>query len=289
MLKKSKYLVANEREKLWGLTVDTVGYEEILPGDEYPTTGHADGFYFDVDKGRVLDEYQMLYTVEGKGWFVSEHVKKKTELKAGDIHLLFPGEWHSYRPDPETGWKNYWIGFRGQNMDVRTNAGFLTPEKPIYHVGYRDALVSLYKSAYTTAMEEAAHSQQLLAGIVNHMIGLMYMLERNIELNKNQSHVDMIKKAQLRIREMVEEPVTIQQIAEEMGISYSLFRKMFKEYTGISPAMYQQDLKLQRAKELLTTTNLTIKEIAYQLNFETPDYFSTRFKLKTGRKPSEFR
>ena len=101
--------------------------------------------------------------------------------------------------------------------------------------------------------------------------------------------VDMIKRAQLRIREGVEEPLTIQQLAEDFGISYSTFRKLFKEYTGISPALYQQDLRLQRAKELLTSTDLSVKEIAYRLNFETPDYFSSRFKIKTGRKPSELR
>lgn len=289
MLKKSKYLVANERDMRWGLIVETVGYEEIAPNENYPTTGHADGYYFNVDKGRILNEYQMLYTIEGQGYFMSDHLNQLVTLKEGDIHLLFPGEWHSYYPDKDTGWKSYWIGFKGQNMDVRLKEHFLSPEKPIYHVGYSEELVQLYRSAYNAAIEEAAYSQQLLAGIVNHMIGLMYSLERNIILNKNQSHVDMIKRAQLRIREDVEKSLTIQQLAEEFGISYSTFRKLFKEYTGISPALYQQDLKLQRAKELLTSTDLSVKEIAYRLNFETPDYFSSRFKIKTGRRPSELR
>lgn len=289
MLKKSKYLVANERDMRWGLIVETVGYEEIGPNENYPTTGHADGYYFNVDKGRILNEYQMLYTIEGQGYFMSDHFNQPVLLREGDIHLLFPGEWHSYYPDKATGWKSYWIGFKGQNMDVRLKEGFLSPENPIYHVGYSEELVQLYRSAYNAAMEEAAYSQQLLAGIVNHMIGLMYSLERNIILNKNQSHVDMIKRAQLRIREDVEKSLTIQQLAEEFGISYSTFRKLFKEYTGISPALYQQDLKLQRAKELLTSTDLSVKEIAYRLNFETPDYFSSRFKIKTGRRPSELR
>jgi AraC-like DNA-binding protein len=99
----------------------------------------------------------------------------------------------------------------------------------------------------------------------------------------------MINRARLRIRESLESELTIQQIAADQGVSYSSFRKLFKEFTGISPALYQQDLKLQRAKELLTTTTLSIKEIAYQLNFESPDYFSSKFRSKTGKKPSEFR
>lgn len=287
-MQKSKYLVANERDLLWGLTVSTVGYEEISPGEPYPTRGHADGYYFHIETGRELNEYQLLYLTEGEGVFHSTHVKEAT-IKEGDLFLLFPGEWHSYHPLPDKGWKSYWIGFKGKNADDRVTAGFLSPEKPIYHVGYSEEIVNIYDKAFESAVEEKAYSQQLMAGIVNHLIGLMYSLERNIELNKNQTHVNMVNRARKRIREALESSLTIQEIAEELGVSYSNFRKLFKEYTGLSPATYQQDLKLQRAKEMLTTTDLSIKEIAYQLNFDSPDYFSAKFKIKTGRKPSEFR
>ena len=283
-----KYLLASERDALWGLTVSTIGYEEINPGDPYPTHGHADGYYFELDKGRELNEYQLLYIIEGEGEFHSTTVPN-ARLREGDLFLLFPGEWHSYHPNPRTGWKSYWIGFLGRNMDDRVRANFLSPTKPIYHVGFSDAIVRLYKQAFDTALAEAAYAQQLMAGIINHLIGMMYSLERNIELGRNQQHVDMVNRARLRIRESLESPLTIQQVAEEMGVSYSNFRKLFKEYTGLSPATYQQDLRLQRAKELLTTTDISIKEIAYRLNFESPDYFSAKFKQKTGRKPSELR
>lgn len=287
-MQTSKYILANERDAQWGLTVSAVGYEEIGAGDPYPTRGHADGYYFELAKGRELGEYQLLYVTEGEGVFHSASVGE-APLHEGDLFLLFPGEWHSYHPLPSRGWKSYWIGFKGKNMDDRVAAGFLSPAKPIYHVGFSDVLVSLYRNAYETAVAEAAYSQQVMAGIVNLLIGKMYSLERNIELGKNQSHVDMVNRARLRIREALESPLTIQQVAEEQGVSYSNFRKLFKEYTGLSPATYQQDLRLQRAKELLTTTSLSVKEIAYRLNFESPDYFSAKFKTKTGRRPSELR
>ena len=285
-MQKSKYMLATERDMKWGLTISTVGYEEIAPGDPYPTKGHADGYYFNIEKGRILNEYQLLYNPEGEGVFESAHCPK-TKLKAGDMFLLFPGEWHSYHPNPRVGWKSHWIGFKGRNMDDRVKAGFLTPEKPIYHIGYSAIIEGLYRRAYDAAREEAAYSQQEMAGLVNHLIGKMYSLERNIELSRNQQQVDMIDKARWRIRESLESELTIQQIAEDLGVSYSNFRKLFKEYTGLSPATYQQELRLLRAKELLTTTDLSIKEVAYRLNFESPDYFSAKFKAKMGCKPSE--
>ena len=288
-IQTSKYMLASERDELWGLTVTTSGREEIGPTDSYPTRGHADGYYFDLEKGRILPEYQLLYIIEGEGLFHSQTVPS-ARLKEGDFFLLFPGEWHSYHPTGPRGWKKYWIGFKGRNIDDRVRANFLSPTKPIYHVGYNSKIEELYKEAYEAATREEAYSQQVMAGIVNHLIGLMYSMERNIELkSRNQSHVEMISKARLRIRESLESSLTIQQVAEEMGVSYSNFRKLFKEHTGLSPATYQQDLRLQRAKELLSTTDMSIKEIAYQLNFESPDYFSAKFKAKTGRKPSELR
>lgn len=284
----SKYLVVNPRDVQWGLTVNTVGYEEIGVADTYPTRGHADGYYFDIDKGRVLNEYQLLYITEGEGVFNSAHAKD-VPLKAGDLFLLFPGEWHTYHPTGKNGWKSYWLGFKGKNVDDRVKAGFLSVDKPIYHVGFSADIIRLYEEAYKRAQEETPYSQQILAGIVNHLVGLMYALERSMELSKDHTRVDMINLARLRIRESLEADLTIQQIAEDLGVSYSNFRKLFKEFTGISPALYQQDLRLQRAKELLATTSLSIKEIAYRLRFESPDYFSSKFKIKTGKKPSEFR
>ena len=287
-MQTSKYLIATERDAQWGLTISTVGYEEISPGDNYPTKGHADGYYFDLQKGRILNEYQLLYLTEGEGIFQSTN-QKPTRIKEGDLFLLFPGEWHTYHPLPQKGWKSYWIGFKGRNVDDRVRAGFLSPTKPIYHVGFSSEIVHLYDEAFSKAKEEAAYSQQTLAGIVNHLVGLMYSLERNIILNKDYNYADIMNRARLRIRESLESNLTIQKIAEELGIGYSNFRKLFKEYTGVAPAMYQQELRLQRAKEMLSTTNISIKEIAYRLNFDSPDYFSAKFKIKTGRKPSDFR
>ena len=62
-MKKFKYLVTDTKDLQWGLNVDTVGYEENLPGEDYPTHGHADGFYFNVAKGRTLKYSSIVFIV----------------------------------------------------------------------------------------------------------------------------------------------------------------------------------------------------------------------------------
>lgn len=283
-----RYIVENERDLLWGLSINTVGYETISKGERYPTNRHLDAYYFSPAKGRVLQEYQLVYISEGRGTFQSQSVGK-TIIKAGTMFLLFPDEWHTYSPDPEIGWKQYWIGFKGMNIDSRVQNGFLVKANPVFHVGVNEEIVRLYMQAIEVVEYGNAYFQQMLAGITNHLLGLMYSLDYNNRLNKNKYMVGQINRARILMYEKIESTLSIQDIAEELGMGYSSFRKLFKEYTGLSPLSYFQDIKLQRAKELLRSTQMSVKEIAYALNFDSPDYFSTQFKKKTGKRPRDFR
>jgi AraC-like DNA-binding protein len=100
---------------------------------------------------------------------------------------------------------------------------------------------------------------------------------------------ERMNEARIIMKENAENPPTTEEIAERVGLGYTWFRRIFKEYTGISPAQYQIQQRIMRAKELLTTTHLNISEIAYQLNFESSGQFATFFKNKEGITPSEFR
>jgi AraC-like DNA-binding protein len=83
--------------------------------------------------------------------------------------------------------------------------------------------------------------------------------------------------------------MNMEKLALDLNIDYSIFRKIFKEYTGISPGQYHLSLRIRQAKELLINTNLSIKEISYRLGFESIFYFSRVFKSKTGINPTEYK
>ena len=91
------------------------------------------------------------------------------------------------------------------------------------------------------------------------------------------------------MRENVNKPLSLESIATDLNLSYTWFRRVFKEYTGISPAQYQLQMKLNRAKELLTNSNLNISEIAYDLGFESVSHFCTFFKSREKFTASEYR
>ena len=59
-----KYIPQNQRDELWGLTVCSVGYQSVGPGEEYPPQGHNQEYMFSPATGRTLPEYQLLYIVD---------------------------------------------------------------------------------------------------------------------------------------------------------------------------------------------------------------------------------
>lgn len=78
-------------------------------------------------------------------------------------------------------------------------------------------------------------------------------------------------------------------IAKQLMVSYSKFRKDFKQVTGMSPNQYHLELRLGKASELLRASNLPVIEVADQTGFETLFYFSRIFKKKFNVSPREYR
>jgi len=91
------------------------------------------------------------------------------------------------------------------------------------------------------------------------------------------------------IQNNLHRPVDMRQLAGTFYVSYSWFRKAFKERTGQSPAAYHLALRLDRARHLLKETDLSVRRISDRLGFKTQNHFSALFKRKTGLSPSAFR
>lgn len=282
-----KYLLVSDKDKKFGLTINTVGFQPIAPNTVYPSTDHPKSYYFRPDKGRVLSEYQFVYISKGKGTFISENTKRLNITK-GQIIILFPGQWHSYSPNNEIGWNEYYIGFEGKIIDELVSNGFISSQNQVLDVGVNEDLVNLFSSAIKIAKEDKTASQQNLAGIVFNILGSILSLAQNKNF-ETKEYAQKIERAKVIMLENIHKNIDIQGLAKNLGVSYSLFRKEFKEYTGYAPAQYFQEIKLRNAKELLAETNLPIKEISYKLNFSSYEYFLSFFKKRVGFTPTEYR
>ncbi len=283
---KSLYLPITENDKKWGIVCTTAGYQFVPPHTQYPIGAHPD-LYNSIKKGRTLDEYQMVYITKGSGTFRSTHCKR-TKISAGTVILLFPGEWHTYEPNPETGWDEFWVGFQGANITRRVEEGFFTPHKPIFNIGYSAGIESCYQEIIREAESEHTGFQVLLSSIVLHILGSIVFKVNNLQYG-NAHLVDKIKEARSIMRNNLSSNPSSEEIADQLNLGYTWFRRAFKEYVGISPNQYQLLLKFNRAKELLTTTSDNISEIAYQLGFENVSQFSSFFSKREGISARDYR
>lgn len=82
---------------------------------------------------------------------------------------------------------------------------------------------------------------------------------------------------------------TVEKLATELNVSSPYLSDMLRNITGQNTQQHIHEKLIEKAKEILTTTNLTVSEIAYQLGFEYPQSFSKLFKSKTNLTPSAYR
>ncbi len=284
-----KYLAVNPVDLQWGTAVNSAGFQEIAAGMAYPPRNHPSRYVFTVESGRILEEYQLLYITEGRGKFYSETLGrgKPVQVESGMMFLLFPGEWHSYHPDRQTGWKEYWIGFNGHFVDNLIERGFFSKDRPVFKVNIHEDIVALYKEAIDAAVKQESGFQQYLAGVVGRLLSLAYFYDRNSQFEESDM-ARKISQAKVIIQDNYTD-ISPEKVAARLCVSYSTFRKTFKEYTGFSPARYISEIRMSKAKELLTNTSVSIKEVAYRVGYNNHDYFFTAFRHMTGRTPAEYR
>jgi AraC-like DNA-binding protein len=282
-----RYFPVSDRDRQWGTYVSGVGSTRVPPfARSYPMSVHPDAYMYAWEAGRVLHEYQALYIARGDGYFESKRGGART-VTAGSVMLLFPGEWHRYRPRKESGWDEYWVSFGGQSVDHLIRQGFFSPEDPVLHTGVDEAIQHAYLDLLDRARAEPIGFQQLNAASVQEILAATLAAVRR---QRHGGHgEEVVRRAKALLEEQVEGMVSIAKLAGVLGLCEEHLRRLFREHTGMSPYQYYLELKIHRARLMLRETTLTVKEIARSLGFESPFHFSKAFKQRTGVSPTRWR
>ena len=130
--------------------------------------------------------------------------------------------------------------------------------------------------------------QQVMAGFTAQMLGLLYSGQQAGLAGDDQALL-IVQRAITKMQTELESGLNAQELARSLNVSYSSFRHIFQEHTGSSPHQYLLELRLMRARNLLTHTPQTIKEIAQKAGFEDEHYFCRFFKMKAGMTPGQWR
>lgn len=132
----------------------------------------------------------------------------------------------------------------------------------------------------------ALHSKDILNEVeTTHL--LQQTLSGRVLLPQHTSI--LIKRTVAYLQQNFDQPLSLQKIAQEIGISRNYLVRNFHQELGISPWEYLNRYRVKEAKRLLETSDLSITEVAAQIGFDDPAYFSRIFRSHSGQSPKEYR
>lgn len=139
------------------------------------------------------------------------------------------------------------------------------------------------------------YSQELIVSHIDLLLRYAKRFHNRQFLTRNAVNNDLVAKMEefidqyLKSNATLSSPPTVNFFAEKLNVTPNYLSDMLKNITGKNAQTHIQEFVIDRAKELLSTTNLSVKEIAYDLGFEYPQSFSTMFKKKTQQTPLQYR
>ncbi|WP_177245757.1 AraC family transcriptional regulator [Paenibacillus sp. BC26] len=250
------------------------GQSECLPGHSY---GPA-----------IRDHYLYVFVRHGRGIFRLNDTTY--ELKENDSFLLFPQQLGYYQADQHDPWSYMWIGFNVTKSDSKAQFAGLTPECPVITHSSSAAIVAHFQQLFEI-QGSPAYTEFLVTGLIYQLFAnVMRDTAHREPISRSSSTADVyIAKAIQFITDNYAEPLTVPIVADQLGLERSYFTKMFKGHAGISPHAFLMQIRMNKATDLLSKTNLSIAHIAYSTGFNNINYFSSAFTRLFQITPSDYR
>lgn len=175
------------------------------------------------------------------------------------------------------------------SLSANSGTGELTP---VFLFSEENSLIKIVNNTLIIHTVQCIVNELKLKKIYYQHLVVMYYAELLILIYRyiNEAYLpictnESLKKAIAYIRQNYHSNININQVAEHTGISERYLRKLFSQYLGLSPLDYLNQLRVNKAVELLRNTEMLIKEICFQCGFQSPQYFSRVFKQQIGISP----
>ena len=235
-----------------------------------------------------ISQYVFIYCIEGTGWFkINDELFK---VEKNQYFILPAGVPHQYEPDGKNPWTIYWIHFKGKLAKIFADkANTPTEIKPTIYSRI-NGRIELFEEIFHTLEMGYSHENLLYAcSAFYHFLGSLRFMQQYRNAVTTETESDFITAAIHYMKEHIEQKITLTDIAEHIGYSASHFSILFSKRTGYSPINYLNQLKIQRACQLLDLTDMKINQIAYKIGIEDRYYFSRLFSKIMGVSPQTYK
>jgi AraC-like DNA-binding protein len=152
--------------------------------------------------------------------------------------------------------------------------------------------ISMFGAILRTYIEKGNfYKAKVRAKVLDFLVYLCekYGVEISEREKKHDKNFDNIRAAIVYIRDHIRERITVDTLAAMSGMSKYHFIREFKRITRYTPVMYTNVMRIEMARRLIGSDNLSIGEISEKCGFENVSYFTKTFKKYTGTTPSELK
>jgi AraC-like DNA-binding protein len=254
------------QDEAWGLYVTAIG-----SGDG-TLAGPASGWRL-----HYLVRGSALLTVPGR---------RRQRVEAGDVVLLDGARGGLLSPDPQRCCRIHHLDFGGAWMERWVEAGFFGSLPRVVRAGFDESLLGLVAKLAALARNPPPGAGRLLAGILGDLLARLEWAGR---AGAGAGGRELVREARRLLEDPERDRLGLEAAAEELGVSYSWFRRSFRAQMGMAPQRFRLLQRLDRACQLLGDTSLPVGEIARRLGFSSQAYFARMFRKEMGLTPSLWR
>jgi len=280
-----RYFPADSSLLDWGLRVTCGGRVSYASGAEFPSHAHPNEYFFSWDVGRRLREWQFIHVTSGGG--VVEFEDGRYPVKTDSLMVITPGHWHRYRPNARTGWSAQWFGFVGEIVERLMGPKFFKACGEVRTIGERRRFVKVFSETVDMLIGAGPDTMFSLAARVPTAIAALLEDERSSRASS--ARADMVLRAQTYIAEHATEIVDFEQLSNMLGVPYRTLRYAFSREARVSPLQYQLSIRLDRAMNMLRSSDMPISEMSRKLGFNSVWHFSHFFRDRVGQSPAAYR
>ena len=171
-------------------------------------------------------------------------------------------------------------------MDLKTKvfAMIVHIEDEIKCLGIQPSFVK-YQGEYLKTIISYTDNEKLKTWFVEKISEIC----RNTIMSREEGSNSIIVKAKAYIDKYYYKGISLDDVSREVDITPYYFSKLFKEETGENFIYYLTNIRIEKAKQLLSKKELSVKEIGIKVGYSDPNYFSRIFKKSVGQTPTEYR